>query len=85
VTDSEKKPIYNARIEVEIRYGALGLHKVELQVGTNGDGKARVIGLPEKRKKPLQFLISSGQLSKVVPLDPTAKCNAEIEVILGPK
>jgi hypothetical protein len=83
VTDSEKKPIYNAKIEVVIRYGALGLHKTDLQVGTNSDGKARVIGLPEKTKKPLDFRITSGEIIKIVAHDPTAKCNATIDVVLG--
>jgi hypothetical protein len=85
VTDTEKKPIYNAKIEVVIRYGFGGLHKSELQIGTNSEGKARVIGLPEKVKKPLEFRISSGPLSKTVLVNPTEKCDASVEVVLGAK
>ena len=55
VLDAGKKPVYDAKINVVIRYGFGGLHKVELQVGTNSDGKARVIGLPEKSKSPSSF------------------------------
>ncbi len=85
VTDSEKKPIFNAKIHVIIHYGLLGIKRMELRVGTDSDGKARVIGLPEKTKKPLEFDISSGDLSKAVLVDPTAECKSTIEVVLGAK
>ncbi len=85
VLDAAKKPIYDAKINVVIRYGFGGLHKVELQVGTNSDGKARVIGLPEKSKKPLEFHVRSGDLSKTVMVDATAKCESSVEVVLSGK
>ncbi len=85
VRDVDKKPIYNAKIEVVIRYGLLGFHKSELQVGTNSDGKARIIGLPEKVKKPLEFRISSGDLSRTVEVNPTIKCDSTLEVVLEAK
>lgn len=85
VTDNEKKPIYNAKIDVVLRYGFIGLRKSELQVGTNSDGKARVTGLPEKAKKPLEFRITSGPLSKTILHNPSAKCDANFEVVLGTK
>ena len=85
VTDSNKKPIYNAKIDVVLRYGLGGLHKSALQVGTNSDGKARVIGLPERSKKSLEFRITSGELSKTILLDPSLKCDAAFDVSLEPK
>jgi hypothetical protein len=85
VTDSDKKPIYNAKIDVIIRYGFRGFHKSELQIGTNSEGKARVIGLPDKVKKPLEFRVSSGTLSKTVPVNTTEKCDSSVEVVLGPE
>lgn len=83
VTDSGKKPVYDAKINVVIRYGFAGLHKTELQVGTNSDGKARVAGLPERVKKPLEFVITKGELSKTIQVDPAAKCDGNFEVTLG--
>jgi hypothetical protein len=83
VLDAGKKPIYNAKIEVVIRHGFAGIRKSELQVGTNSEGKARVIGLPEKAKKALEFTVSSGSLSKTVLLNPQEKCTASVEVVLG--
>ncbi|HYK89889.1 MAG TPA: hypothetical protein VE398_14025 [Acidobacteriota bacterium] len=85
VTGSEKKPIYDAKIEVVIRYGFMSLHKYTLQVGTNSEGKARVAGIPEKTKKPLEFRITFGQASKTVEFDPALKCSASFEVVLGDK
>jgi hypothetical protein len=83
VTDSQKKPVYDAKIDVAVRYGFAGLHKTELQVGTNSDGKARVAGLPERVKKPLEFVITKGSISKTVLVDPSKKCDGTIEVTLG--
>ena len=83
VRDKENKPIYNAKISVLFRYGPLGMRKMSLEVGTDSEGKARVAGLPEKRKDPLEFEITSGQLSKTVKADPSTNCKAAIEVNLG--
>ena len=85
MTDAAKKPIYDAKINVVIRYGFGGLHKTELQVGTNSDGKAKVIGLPEKSKKALEFRIRSGDLSKTVMVNPSEKCASSVEVVLDGK
>lgn len=83
VKDSEDKPIYDAKIAVMIRHGFLGLHKTELQVGTNSDGKARVAGLPERVKRTLKFEITSGGNSKTISVDTSEKCDSTFEVILG--
>ena len=83
VLDKDKKPVYDAKIDVVVRYGLMGLHKSELEVGTNSDGKAKVAGLPERSKKPLEFQVTHGTLSKTVQHDPSKKCEASIEVILG--
>jgi len=82
VKDSEGKPIYDAKITVVIRHGFLGLHKTELQVGTNSDGKALVAGLPERVKKPLEFEITSGGNSEAIAVDPSVKCDSTFEVTL---
>jgi hypothetical protein len=85
VTDSASKPIYNAKIMVDVRYGFLGSRKMSLEVGTNGDGKAKVAGLPEKLKNPLQFEIVSNQLTKKIVVDVAAKCNESVQVKLEPQ
>ena len=82
VKDGSDKPLYNAKISLTIRYGFLNKRKSEVEVGTNSDGKARVIGLPNLPKRPLDFLIKSGDLSATVTDDPSTNCNAVFNVIL---
>jgi len=84
VRDGENKAIYGAKITVLVRYGMMGFRKMELQVGTNSEGKARVDGLPERARQPLEFAVSHGGLSKTVKADTAAKCIATFEVTLGP-
>lgn len=83
VHDGQKKPIYNAQITVQLRYGFLNLRKTDLQVGTNSSGKARFTGLPNFPKKPLAFHIKSGTVSKTVTDDPSTNCNAVFDVTLS--
>lgn len=84
VTDNSSKPLYDAKIRVTILYGFMNKKKQELEIGTNSDGKARIEGLPEKLKKPpLEFKVSSGQMSKSVQHDPATDCHANFNVVLG--
>ena len=83
VRDKDKKPVYNAKVSVQFRYGPLGTRKMSLEVGTDSEGKARVAGLPENRKNPFEFEISSGQLSKIIRADTAKECKMTIEVNLG--
>jgi len=84
VKDEAGKPIYNAKIDVTLKSGGLfSRRKTELEVGTNSDGKARFTGLPDSPKKPLEFQIKSGTVSKAVTDDPSTSCNAVYEVTLS--
>ena len=83
VKDGSDKPIYNAKIHVLIKYGFFSKRKTELEVGTNSDGKARVTGLPNMPKKPLEFTIKSGTVSKNISDDPSDNCNANFGVTLA--
>jgi hypothetical protein len=85
VSDSSGKGVYDAKIAIQIKYGFMGLHKLDLTVGTNFEGKARVEGLPEQIKGSAEFKVSHGDQSKIVPYDPQANCHPRHEVILGEK
>ncbi len=75
------KPVYDAQIHALVRYGVF--HKIDLQVGTNADGKARVTGLPQNVKKPpLVFDIRKGRSVTTVSHDPAANCHASYDVAL---
>lgn len=83
VLDGDKKPIYDAKISVELRYGFLNKRKTDLQIGTDSNGKAEFTGLPNFPKKPLEFHIKTGTVSKIVTDDPEAKCNASFDVVFA--
>jgi hypothetical protein len=93
VTDTAGKPQYNVPVRVLIRYGFLGKRKMDLEVGTNSNGKARVAGLPEQVRSPLHFEIGrpdavQGTSSEngtpaavqVVEHDPATNCHAYFDV-----
>jgi hypothetical protein len=82
VKDGSGKPVYNAKINITIKYGFMNLHKAQLEAPTNTNGQARFTGLPNFSKKPLNFVISSGTVSKSVSDDPTTNCSAKFDVTL---
>jgi len=60
ITDSAGAPVYAAKVKVHSAYGFVNAHRLDLEVGTNADGKARVIGLPDRIKHGLYFHASEG-------------------------
>ena len=82
ITDDARAPIYDANIQVHISYGIFGAHKLDLQVGTNADGKARFTGLPSKSKDGLFFRASKGNLQGSAFDDPSKTCNAQFTIAL---
>jgi hypothetical protein len=47
--DGSDEPVYAVTIRVRVSYGFLGVRRVDLEIGTNGEGKARFVGLPRMR------------------------------------
>jgi hypothetical protein len=82
VKDGAGKPVFDAKISLTIKYGFWNKRKTEVTVGTNSDGKARVTGLPDSPKRPLEFSIKSGNVSTTVTDDPSSNCNAVFNVTL---
>jgi hypothetical protein len=85
VRDAAGKGIYDAKIEIQIRYGFGGFHRLDAKVGTNVDGQARIEGLPDRIKNSAQFTIIHGDQSKTVPFEPENDCQSRHEVTLGEK
>jgi hypothetical protein len=81
VRDMDGKPIYAALVHVRIRYGFMGVKRMDLEVGTNSDGQARVEGLPAKIK-PLTYDISHAGRKTTVGQDLSTSCRAKYEVTL---
>jgi len=84
VTDSANQPLYDAKIQVTVRYGFMGKRKSDLEIGTNSEGKARFEGLPSKVKRPLEFKTRHGQYTQTVMHNPQIDCQARFAVVLGP-
>lgn len=83
VSQSSNRPLYNAEISVKISYGFMGIKKMDLKVGTNSEGKARFVGLPDRvHNPPLVFAVNAKGLSKTVNYWPSVKCQARYDVIM---
>jgi hypothetical protein len=85
ITDDAGQPVYAANVRVHIAYGFLNLHKFDLQVGTNADGKARFIGLPETTKQGLFFRASEGDREGAAFDDPAKTCKTQFTIVLRKK
>ena len=85
VTDNAGKPVYNTKVRVHINYGFLNLHKLDLEVGTNTNGKARFQGLPNHLKRGLTFYASEGDREASAFDDPASTCQAQLTMVLAKK
>jgi hypothetical protein len=83
-TDGSGQPLSDAKIRVHIAYGFLSIRKLDLEVGTNTEGKARFEGLPEKVKRPFEFHASQGKREGTAVVDPTKNCKSEHTIVLTP-
>jgi len=84
VRQGVNQPLYNAQISVKIAYGFMGMKKMDLKIGTDSEGKARFVGLPEKvHNPPLDFVVQAKGLTKTVHYWPSAKCRAQYAVVMG--
>src|SRR6202049_1288056 len=85
VTDAAGAPVYAAKVSVHIAYGFMYARKLDLEVGTNSDGKARFTGLPDRVKHGLFFEASEGDRTPSVLDQPATICKAQFTVALRKK
>jgi hypothetical protein len=81
VKDAGGKPVYTALVHVRIRYGFAGVKRMDLEIGTDADGKARLEGLPAKAR-PLAYDISKGDRKAAAEQDLEKTCHATFDVTL---
>jgi hypothetical protein len=61
VKGADGKPVYAATVKVHVKYGFGGMRRLDLEAGTNSDGKVRFAGLPARvQRPPLEFQASEG-------------------------
>jgi hypothetical protein len=85
ITDSAGAPVYAAKVKVHIAYGFMNARKLDLELGTNVDGKARFTGLPDHIKHGLYFQASEGDRSGEAFDDPANTCKAQFTITLQKK
>ena len=74
-------PVYLALVHVRVRYGALGVKRMDLEVGTNSEGKARVKGLPDEARL-MTWDITKDDKKTVVDQDVKKTCQGKFDVTL---
>jgi len=80
---ADGKPIYAATVKVHMAYGFAGIRKLDLEAGTNSDGKVRFKGLPAKvHNPPLEFHGSKDDLSGLATYNPASECQAKHDIVL---
>ena len=78
---ADAKPVYGASVKMHIAYGFGGFHKLDLEVGTNADGKAKFTGLPTRvRRPPLEVNATKDDLAGTVTFDPATQCQAKQQI-----
>jgi len=85
VNDPAGAPVYAAKVKVHIAYGFMNARKLDLELGTNIDGKARFTGLPDRLRHGLYFYASEGDRAGEVFDDPANTCKGQFTVTLRKK
>ncbi len=85
VIDADSKPVYNAKVKTHIAYGFFSVRKLDLEVATNVDGKARFTGLPNRPKRPLTIQASEGDREAEATDDTEQTCTTQLTLILKKK
>jgi hypothetical protein len=82
VTGADSKPVYNAKVTTHIRYGFMGVKKLDLETYTSAAGQVKIVKLPEVPKKPMFIYISKDEKLGSVEFDPDVRCRATFDVQL---
>ena len=83
VMGADGKPAYAATVKVHIAYGFGGMRRLDLQAGTNSDGKVKFAGLPARvQRPPLEFHASKREFEGVAAFDPSTECQAKHDITL---
>jgi hypothetical protein len=84
VAGADGKPVYAATVKVHVAYGFGGVRKLDLEAGTNSDGRVKFTGLPARvRRPPLEFHASKDDLAAVLTYDPSAECEAKHRITVS--
>jgi hypothetical protein len=83
VIGADGKPVYAATVKVHIKYGFGGTRRLDLEAGTNSDGKVQFAGLPARvQRPPLEFYAAKDEFEGVTAFDPAIECQAKHDITL---
>ena len=82
ITDANGAPVYAAKVKVHIAYGWMNTHKLDLEAGTNIDGKVRFTGIPDRIKHGIYFYASEGNRTGEAFDDPMNTCKAQFGITI---
>jgi len=83
VWSADGKPVYAATVKVHIKYGFGGMHRLDLEAGSNSDGKVKFVGIPARvQRPPLEFRASKDEFSGIAVVDPSTQCQAKYDITL---
>jgi hypothetical protein len=85
ITDSAGAPVYAATVKVHMAYGFMSARKLDLEVGTNSAGQARMTGLPQNVKHGFFFEASEGERTGNAFADPAVNCKSHFTIALQKK
>ena len=83
VIGGDGKPAYAAKVKVHIAYGFGRFHRLDLEAGTNSDGKVTFAGLPQRvSRPPLEFHASKDEWLGIATYDPSVECEGKRDITL---
>ena len=82
INDDAGKPVYGSKITVRVAYGFMNSHRLDLELGTNIDGKGRFTGLPDRLKHGLFFEATEGDRTGNAFNDTSKTCKAQFTIVL---
>jgi len=80
--DGNGNPIAGATVRLHLAYGFAGVRRLDLEVTTNTEGKARFTGLPDNLKKGLFFRGSKDDMEGTAFYEPKKNCKAQHTMVL---
>jgi hypothetical protein len=84
VRGADGKPVYAATVRVHVKYGFGGMRRLDLEAGTNSDGKVKFAGLPARvQRPPLEFHGSKDEYEGVAAFDPATECQGKHDITLA--
>jgi hypothetical protein len=79
----DAKPVYAAIVKVHIAYGFAGIRRLDLEAGTNSEGRVKFTGLPARvHRPPLEFIATKDDLFGMATYNPESECEASHKIML---